>query len=154
MTAPLFSADALRALRDIHVGTLTSRARIDQVRGATNTSGQGGANVGGRAWETVIDPDTGAPAVDVPCRMAPLDPASDTTQADQTVNITRWAVAFDFLGPTIIEGNRLTVSGVDVVQRPWSRTVVVIGARTPRTYSSMRIFICQDAGPGMLGAPI
>lgn len=145
MTAPLFSPDALRAMRSWHTGTLTSRARIDAPRAGLGSTGQGGANVGGRAWVTVADV--------VPCRMAPLDPASESAQADQTVNINRWVVAFDLEGPPVSEGDRLTVTGTDAVGGAWTRSVLVIGSRTPRTYSAMRSYICQDVGPGMAGAP-
>lgn len=149
-SSAIFSADSLRALRDLNVSTLTSVARIDA---PTTSSGAGGANVGGRAWKTVVDPNSHAPALAVPCRMAPLVPSTDSGQADQTVFIARWVVVFDLDGPPVIEGNRLTVTGVDVAGIPWTRIVLVIGSRSPRTFSSMRTYVCQDVGPGMSGAP-
>lgn len=152
MTAPLFSDETLLAMRELHRGMLTSRARVDAPKASAGMAGQGGANVGGRAWRTVTDPTTGAPATAVPCRVSPLVPAADSAQADETVNITRWAVAFDLEGPPVSEGDRLTVTGEDALGITWSRTVLVIGRQTPRTYSAMRIYICQDVGPGMAGA--
>lgn len=144
MTAPIFSADTLRALRDINVGSLTSRARIDEQAYA---GGSGGANVGGRTWHTIDDGDA------VPCRMAPFVPAIDSAQADATANIARWVVVFDLNGPEVIEGYRLTITGADVAGNAWTRMVVVIGARSPRTFSAMRTFICHDVGAGMQAGP-
>lgn len=85
--------------------------------------------------------------------MAPLVPATDSGQADQTVFIARWVVVFDLEGPPVAEGNRLTVTGVDVAGIPWTRVVLVVGSRSPRTFSGMRTYVCQDVGPGMSGAP-
>lgn len=149
-TGAIFSADTLRVLRDLNVSSLLSCARIDE---AVTLSGAGGANVAGRTWSTVVDPNTQEPALAVPCRMAPLVAAIESGQAEQTVNIARWVVVFDLEGPPVVEGNRLTVSGVDVACVPWTRTVLVIGSRSPRTFSAMRTFVCQDVGPGMAGAP-
>lgn len=149
MTAPFFSPDALRSLRDTNVALLVSSAQIDA---AVTIAGAGGANVGGRTWRTITDPATGAPALAVPCRMAPLVPAVDSSQAEQTVNISRWMVTFDLGGPPVAEGNRLTVSGTDVAGNPWTRIVLVVGSRAPRTFSAMRSFVCQDVGPGLSGA--
>jgi hypothetical protein len=145
VTAPIFSADALAALRQQNVGSLTSLARIDGP--VVSGSGGGGANAGGRAWHTV---DGGAA---VPCRMAPLVPAIESTQADENVNIARWVVVFDLTGPAVAEGQRLTITGVDVAGNAWSRVVLVVGSRSPRTFSAMRTFICQDVGPGMGAGP-
>lgn len=144
MTAPLFSSEALQSLRALNVGSLTSRARIDRPAYA---AGQGGANTGGRTWVTIDDGDA------VPCRVSPLVPSAGNTEADENTNVAKWLVVFDLGDPAIHDGDRLTVTGTDVAGGAWSRSVIVVGPHYPRTFTSMRAFACNDAGPGQTAAP-
>lgn len=137
----MFTAESLAALRAANVASLRSRARAERLtRGASQG---GGANTGARAWELV------AGLEDIPCRVAPSQlPASDTT-ADQPTNLGRWTVATDVEAPIFDAGMRLTITGEDMhTGEPWSRVVIVEGARAPRTFSALRNYECADAGPG------
>lgn len=141
MTLPFLSADTLAPLRDANRALLVSRATVE--RASRDTSPGGGANTGARSWAVI---DEGA---DVPCRISPLVPGSPASVADQTTTLSRWIVGMDTDGPAIVVGDRITVTGVNVVTlETWSRVVVVINARGPRTHSAMAVYECEDAGPG------
>lgn len=141
MTAPLFTAEGLAALRASNLASLTSRVRVDRfVRGPSQG---GGANTGVSSWQPVDGLE------DIPCRIAPAQMPAATTTADQPTNLARWNIATDVEAPIFDPGVRLTITGVELVTgEPWERVVVVVGARAPRTFSVMRNYDCVDAGPG------
>lgn len=143
---PLFSETAIATLRSLNRASLTSLAKIDRPTRATSPGG--GANTGTRTWHTI---DDGAA---VPCRLAILSQqgAVIVQQAGQPTSPDRLVVVFDLDGPAVKEGDRLTVTGTDAAGNDWTRVALVLTARTPRTVSAMRVFVCQDVPPGSTAA--
>lgn len=139
---PLFSTTAIAQLRGINRAALTSTATI--ARPTRAASPGGGANTGARTWVTIDDGE------DVPCRLAILSQqgAVIVQQAGQPTSPDRMAAVFDLEGPEIKQGDRITVTGTDAAGGNWTRAVLVLTARNPRTYSAMRVFVCQDVPPG------
>jgi hypothetical protein len=135
---PMFSPEVLAELRDINRASLVSTATVKRLTIAGG--GAGGANTGARSWTDVAE--------GVPCRLSPIVPATPSSVADQTAYLGRWLVVVDLEAPAIRAGDRLEVSGVDEAVQPWTRTVLVLGDRSPRTFSAMRPYVCEDVPPG------
>lgn len=141
MTSPLFSTGALERLRRLHVTTLKDRALIER---PTSTSGTGGANTGTRGFAVVGGTDV-TPAA---CAISPAAAGSTATEADQNVALNRWNLRLDVEGPPLGPGYRVTVTGADLAGVVYTRVLVVLGEHNPRTWSTLRKYVCEDAGPG------
>lgn len=135
---PPFNATAIASLRQLNRSALTSRALIERPGRAASPGG--GANTGKRTWDDV--------AADVPCRLSTMEGVPVTLQAGQLTTPERLLAVFDLEGAEIQPGDRLTITGTDAAGGDWSRAVLVLSPRNPRTYSAMRVFVCQDVPPG------
>lgn len=118
---------------------LTSSATIERPTNATSPGG--GANTGKRGWTSIAEGE--------PCRLTTETGTTVTVQAGQLATPERLLVVFDLEGEAIRQGDRLTITGTDAAGGDWTRVVLVLSLRNPRTNSAMRTFVCVDAGPGV-----
>lgn len=142
MTGPILDRVALAELRDLNRGSLVSRAKLERLTDAAGPGPGGGANTRAKTWATVAGGDA------LPCRLAPASAGNPSSVADQTVDLARARLVLDVEGPAVLEGDRLTVTGVDAAGNAWTRVVAVLGAESPRSFSAMRVFVCENAPPG------
>lgn len=134
----LFSESAIASLRALNVAALESRAQIGRPGRAASPGG--GANTGKPTWDDVAD--------DVPCRLSTMEGVAITSRAGQLTTADRLLAVFDLGDPVVKQGDRLTITGTDAAGNDWTRVVVVLSARNPRTFSAMRVFVCEESGPG------
>lgn len=135
---PLFSDAAIASLRALNLSALDSRALIG--RPGRGASPGGGANTGKPSWDDVAD--------DVPCRLSTMQGIAIAVRAGQLTTPDRLLAVFDLGDPEIRQGDRLTITGADAAGNDWTRVVVVLSARNPRTFSAMRVFVCEESGQG------
>ncbi len=136
---PLFSAAALRSLRDLNRKALDSLASIE--REVVSSAPGGGANTGAKVWTTIDGGDA------VPCRLAPDADGGVTIQAGQLTTPDKMLVVFDVDSPDIVLGDRITVSGADLDGTEWIRVLTVLTPKNPRTNSTGRAYVCLDVSP-------